>query len=210
MALRQPAHVTRIADQVADENGWGWKGVRWLDADEARSRIRCAGLLGASFTPHCAVLHPARVVRGLARVVEDRGVSIYEGTAATELGDRVVRTPGGSLRAAVTVQATEGYTAQLPRQRRALVPLYSLMIVTEPLHPSAWDTIGWSGRETIYDGRHLLIYAQRTADDASRSSGGRPITSARRSQTISNATPACSRSFAGYWYRSSLPWSGFG
>ena len=39
------------------------------------------------------------------------------------------------------------------------------MIATEPLPPSVWDEIGWAGRETLADGRHLIIYAQRTADD---------------------------------------------
>jgi glycine/D-amino acid oxidase-like deaminating enzyme len=39
------------------------------------------------------------------------------------------------------------------------------MIATEPLPRDVWDSIGWDGCETIHDGRHLLIYAQRTPDD---------------------------------------------
>jgi glycine/D-amino acid oxidase-like deaminating enzyme len=62
------------------------------------------------------------------------------------------------------VRATEAYTATLRGQRRTLLPLYSLMIATEPLPPAAWSEIGWSNAETIADGRHLIIYAQRTAD----------------------------------------------
>ena len=38
------------------------------------------------------------------------------------------------------------------------------MIATEPLSASAWAEVGWSRGETLNDGRHLLIYAQRTAD----------------------------------------------
>ena len=39
------------------------------------------------------------------------------------------------------------------------------MLATEPLPADVWDEIGWTGRETISDGRHLIIYGQRTADD---------------------------------------------
>ena len=43
--------------------------------------------------------------------------------------------------------------------------MYSLLIATEPLPPAFWAATGWSDRETVTDGRHLLVYAQRTADD---------------------------------------------
>jgi len=68
------------------------------------------------------------------------------------------------VRAAVVVRATEGYTARLPGLRRALAPVYSLMIATAPLPPSVWDRIGLRERETFTDLRHLIIYGQRTAD----------------------------------------------
>ena len=38
------------------------------------------------------------------------------------------------------------------------------MIATEPLAERVWAQIGWSGMDTLADGRHLIIYAQRTAD----------------------------------------------
>jgi glycine/D-amino acid oxidase-like deaminating enzyme len=39
------------------------------------------------------------------------------------------------------------------------------MIATEPLPAAFWNEVGWAGRETVTDGRNLIIYAQRTADD---------------------------------------------
>ncbi len=77
----------------------------------------------------------------------------------------MVRTDRGTVTADVVVRATEGYTTMLPGQKRRMVPIYSLMIATEPLPDSFWNQAGWSGRETLTDGRHLIIYAQRTADD---------------------------------------------
>ncbi|MGH2820617.1 MAG: NAD(P)/FAD-dependent oxidoreductase, partial [Actinomycetota bacterium] len=73
-------------------------------------------------------------------------------------------TPAGRVRADVVVRATEGYTPQLQGAHRALLPIYSLMIATEPLPASFWEEVRWTRRETLTDGRHLIIYAQRTAD----------------------------------------------
>ena len=118
------------------------------------------------FTPHCAALHPGRLVRGLARfVVERQGATIHEGTAATGVESGRVVTRHGTVRASDTViRATEGYTADLPSTHRLLAPVWSLIIATEPLSDEMWDRIGWRDRETLNDERHLIIYAQRTAD----------------------------------------------
>jgi glycine/D-amino acid oxidase-like deaminating enzyme len=63
------------------------------------------------------------------------------------------------------IRATEGYTRTLDGQRRAVVPVYSLIIATEPLSAEVWEQIGLRRRETFSDHRHLIIYGQRTADD---------------------------------------------
>lgn len=144
--------------------------LEWLGPQEATERCGATGVLGATYTPHCAAIHPARLVRGLARVVRERGVAVYEQTPATLIepgGGRrpLVHTPGGTVRADTVVRATEAYTPRLPGLRRRVVPLYSLMIATEPLPASFWDAVGLARRETFSDFRHLIIYGQRTADD---------------------------------------------
>lgn len=154
-----PAHLQRVREEASAPD------AAWLDAAAAASRVRVEGCIGAAFTPHCARVHPARLVRGLARTVEAMDVRIYEKTPALALSPGRAEVPGTVLSAGVVVQATEGYSATLPGMRRRVAPLYSLMIVTEPLPQSFWERVGWAGCETITDGRHLLIYAQRTADD---------------------------------------------
>ena len=160
------AHVASLLGALERQRQWGYgpEDARWLDPVEASERLEVRGCLGAAFTPHCAALHPGRLVRGLARAVEDLGVAIYERSPALSLEPGVVRTPNGRVRADVIVRATEGYTARLRAHRRALLPIYSLMIATEPLPPAFWDEVGWGARETVTDGRHVIIYAQRTAD----------------------------------------------
>jgi glycine/D-amino acid oxidase-like deaminating enzyme len=162
-----PGQLGRVQAEVEEARSWGFgeEDIRWLGPEEAEQLMRVPGSLGAAYTPHCAALHPARLARGLAATVESLGVTLYEGTAAITIEPRKVTTEHGIVRAPLIVRATEGYTARLDGMRRQLVPLYSLMVATEPLPASAWDEIGWSRRYTMADGRHLLIYAQRTADN---------------------------------------------
>jgi glycine/D-amino acid oxidase-like deaminating enzyme len=136
----------------------------WLDAADVAARVRVSDSRGAAYTPHCARIHPAKLVRGLARAVERSGARIAEQTAVREVRPHRADTARGTVRARYVVRATEAYTATLRGERRSLLPLYSLMIATEPLPERTWTEVGWSGGETLNDGRHLLIYAQRTGD----------------------------------------------
>jgi glycine/D-amino acid oxidase-like deaminating enzyme len=136
-----------------------------LDAERAAARVRVAGMRGARFTPHCARVQPAKLARGLAAAAERHGATIHERTPALSLEPHAVRTSSGTVRARWVVRATEGYTAGLPGLRRTLLPLWSSMVVTEPLDRAIWEEIGWQGRETIDDAAHVYCYLQRTADD---------------------------------------------
>ncbi|MGZ7086691.1 MAG: NAD(P)/FAD-dependent oxidoreductase [Ilumatobacteraceae bacterium] len=166
MTRTQP-QVRRVHEQLAYYRSWGFgeDDYRWLSAEEASARLRMTKSLGAGYTPHCAAIHPARLVRGLAETVERAGATIYEQTRVIELGDRLVRCETGTITADVVVRATEGFTARLPGHRRTVAPIYSLMIATEPLPTSFFDEVGWAERETFNDDRRLIIYGQRTADN---------------------------------------------
>ena len=137
----------------------------FVDAAAASAICGATGVLGGVYSPDCAALHPAKLVRGLASAAERRGVQIYEGTRVQRISRNLVVTDHGSVRAGTVVRALEGYTAKLSGHRRALAPVYSLMIATEPLPAADWDRIGLSRRETFSDERHMIIYGQRTADD---------------------------------------------
>jgi len=162
----RPFIVEAMRERVARLHalGFGEDDYRWLPADEARTRLNCERNHGAAYTTHCAAIHPARLVRGLAERVRARGVRIFERTPVTELGPRRVVTPRGSVRADVILRATEGYSDSIRGQERQLLPLYSMMVATEPLPESVWTDIGLNRRETFGDGRRVVIYGQRTLD----------------------------------------------
>ncbi|HSE10153.1 MAG TPA: FAD-binding oxidoreductase [Nocardioidaceae bacterium] len=139
--------------------------LRLLSATEARERLAATRVLGATYTPDCAAIHPARLVRGLAEVVDASvGGRVYEQTRVTSIEPHRVRTTRGTVTAEVVVQATEGYTSSLRGLRRAIAPVYSLVIATEPLPERTWQEIGLRERETFTDHRNLIIYGQRTRD----------------------------------------------
>ena len=57
--------------------GFGEQDFRWLTAQQLSEQINVDGALGGMFSSHCAIIHPARLARGLADVVERQGVMIY-------------------------------------------------------------------------------------------------------------------------------------
>ena len=160
------AQLVRLREEIEAARGLGLgeEDLRELGAAELSARVRVAGALGASFSPHVARVHPVKLLLGLAALVEQLGVEIYERTPVTELAAHRARTAQGEVVARWVVRATEGYTTSLPGLRRALVPMNSSMIVTEPLGESSWQQIGWQSSETIGDGAHVYAYLQRTAD----------------------------------------------
>ena len=138
-----PAEVSE-----AREFGFGEPDVRLLGEAEAREFAAVPGVLGGTYTPHCAAIHPARLAWGLAQVVRDRG----DAGVRAHPGDRdrprhgALRTTHGTVRARYVIRATEGYTPALPGLRRAIVPVYSLMIATEPLADfRCGSRSGWPG-----------------------------------------------------------------
>jgi glycine/D-amino acid oxidase-like deaminating enzyme len=171
--------LERLREHAAAEESWGLGGPDGpvlLDAAAISERIAVAGALGGRWSPHCARVQPARLARGLADAAERAGATIHERTRVTKIeagarggpvgapGLAVAHTPVGSVSARIVVRATEGYTARLRGLRRALVPLNSAMIATEPLDADTWAKIGWERAECLLDGRHRYVYLQRTGD----------------------------------------------
>jgi glycine/D-amino acid oxidase-like deaminating enzyme len=165
------AQRLRASVSAAHEHGAKPEDLVWLDEKEAAEHGTLNGSLGATFSPHCARIHPARLVRGLAEVNERLGVKIFENTTVTRLlaGNRhhqpEVVTPGASVHAHFILRATEGFTTTLPGERRRVAPIYSLMIATDVQSHEFWDEVGFRHYETFADDRHLIIYGQRTNDD---------------------------------------------
>ncbi len=162
-----PFHVERQQRQLKflHDVGFTESDYQWIEPSEAKDRIGTEPNYGAYFGTHCAAIHPLKLARGLADVVEAMGVTIYEQTAALSFRPGVVETDQGQIKSDIILRATEGYTSKLEGLSRRVLPLYSMMVATEPLSVETWDTIGLKERETFGDPRRMVIYGQRTIDD---------------------------------------------
>ncbi|MEM7326420.1 MAG: FAD-dependent oxidoreductase, partial [Actinomycetota bacterium] len=139
--------------------------IRLLEPDEARQYLNGTRTSSGIFFNHCAAIDPARLARGLADAVERAGVTIVEDTEVTAVQAGTVTTTRGTVRADVVIQATEAYTRDLAGKRRELLPVYSLMVATEPLTDDQMAEIGLADRPTFSDDRFMVIYGQRTEDN---------------------------------------------
>jgi glycine/D-amino acid oxidase-like deaminating enzyme len=169
---RGPSQLPALGEAYESLRGLGLEeDLRLLDADETARRVRVTGARGALYNPHCATIHPARLARGLARAVERRGGEIFERTPVADFegggndgsGPKLT-TDSGEVRARTIVLAGEAYLARLRKLRRQVLPIYSLIVLTEPLSEGQWAEIGWEGRECVASNRYTVDYLSRTQD----------------------------------------------
>lgn len=151
-----------------------------LSESQEQVRARCDSPLfrAGGFDPNAASVQPARLARGLRRVLLERGVRIFEHSRVEAFAEGppvTARTAGGSVRAAAGVLAVNAWAAAIPPFRRYVTKTSSHMVLTEPL-PEAIEELGWTGGECIADGRTLLHYFRTTPDGriAIGGGGGRP------------------------------------
>lgn len=137
--------------------------VRMLTARQVRERIDVADTIGGFFAEPCARIHPGKLVRQLATLVENRGVRILERTRITDIKGHVCYANGMQVTTGSTLICTEGFSGPLLK-RRTIIPIKSSMIATKQLSDSDWERIGWTAAECFSDTSHAFIYAQRTAD----------------------------------------------
>ncbi|HSG85928.1 MAG TPA: FAD-dependent oxidoreductase [Candidatus Limnocylindrales bacterium] len=141
-----------------------------LDPAGVAERVRIEGVVRGLASPTAAVVHPGRLVRGLATLVERRGGRIVEQTEVTDWrgrdgsGRATLVTPRGEVRAERVLLTGEAYLTGLPRLHRSLIPVWSLIVLTEPLTDAQWERIGWADREVLASTRLTVDYLSRTED----------------------------------------------
>ncbi|MBU3716376.1 MAG: FAD-dependent oxidoreductase [Candidatus Nanopelagicaceae bacterium] len=150
---RNKAQLKRLKGKVDGAN-------TFLSASEVKERLNVTGVLGGVFNPICATINPFKLVQALASHLQKKGVSIFEGTWATPVSGGVLAN-SSFVKAPAVIQATEAFGAP----GREFIPLYSLMVATEPLNDSTWREIGNSERFTFAENSHMVNYAQRTIDN---------------------------------------------
>jgi glycine/D-amino acid oxidase-like deaminating enzyme len=148
--------------------------MRPLSATEAREVADSPRFVGGTFMPDSATAQPARLARGLRRVLLERGVHIFERTPVRDISHTdpaFVTTAGGRVRAGHVVLTTGAWAAGWPGFRRSFGVIADYMVATEPI-PDLLEEIGWTSHVGIADGRELLFYLRRTDDGRIAIGGG--------------------------------------
>ncbi len=164
---RDEIQLKRAKEETKHFKEWGFNDFdfTFFNQIEAINKINASNILGTTFTPHCASINPAKLVRQLAEVVEKNGIKIFENSQVTNFSKNRVFVNNQEIKAKFIINATEAYRSNFKQYKRTSIPVYSLMIATEPLSIETWDEIGLKNRETFADYRNLIIYGQRTKDN---------------------------------------------
>lgn len=166
-----------LADWFGDERGLRRKqewlretlGVdwQWLSAPALRERLHSQRYGAGLWERDAAHFHPLRYGQGLAGVLRDAGVRVFEDSPVKSVERRgdgwQVDTSRGSIRAHQVVIAAGGYIDGLPvPAARAIMPIATYVAVTEPLGqrlqhlmPTPW---------AVYDTRFAFDYYRPLAD----------------------------------------------
>ena len=154
---RGNAQLSRISKEIDEEH-------QLLNKSQTTDLLNIPSALGSVFTPHCAALNPFKLVRALADHLEKLGVMIYEQSSVSEIRDKQVQVNGFNVNCTFSIRATEAFTPRKWMGNRQ-IPIYSLMVATEPLSSEVIKEIRNTQRATFQEACHLITYAQITSDN---------------------------------------------
>jgi glycine/D-amino acid oxidase-like deaminating enzyme len=179
-----PAQDRSVEDTLAE--------AKRLDIDDIYRPLPHAELLERFDSPvardglrvtHAAHVQPARLARALRRVIQQRGVRVFEGTPVSRFSARpgvIAETPHGTVRARRAILGVNAWAVAWREFRRRIMARGTSIIVSAPA-PDALERMRWTGGEGVYDFRTALHYL-RTTNDGRIAFGGAGLRIA--SQTI--------------------------
>ena len=151
------AQLSRISSNLDDEH-------KFLNQSQASELLNVAKIKGGVYTPHCAALNPFNLTQSLAKYLEGIGVEIFEDSKVDEISDKEVLVNGYKIKCHISIRATEAFTARKWMANQQ-IPIYSLMVATEPIPEAILTQIRNSQRATFQEACNLITYAQITGDN---------------------------------------------
>jgi len=145
---------------------WGLN-VEMLQGKALEKEIKSSRFRAGLVTSHGAILNPAKLARGMKKIVEGMGVEIRERTVVTRVVPGKIHhvdTELGEVKTPVVVLATNAYSHKIGFFNDRVFPIYTYIVATEPLSESQWESIGWQNRRGLSDYRVLFNYMIPSAD----------------------------------------------
>jgi glycine/D-amino acid oxidase-like deaminating enzyme len=165
----QPHEVEWLAEEAVALRALGHE-VELLDRDRSRAEVRSPLYEGALWRKSgAAIVDPARLCWGLARIARELGVRLHEHTPVTGVDRRgtglELAIGGGRLHARQVLLATSAFPGLIGPIRRRVVPVYDYILVTEPVSGSQRAAVGWENRQGVGDVANRFHYSRLTTDD---------------------------------------------
>ncbi|HQR78912.1 MAG TPA: FAD-dependent oxidoreductase [Actinomycetota bacterium] len=160
----------RLLKEIALVHRLGISGINLIDHGDLLERVNSPLYRGpAWWEANTGILNPAKLSRAWRRVLDSAGVPVYERTPVTAVvpagGRTRVLTPHGTVTAGKVVLATNAWSHRFEPLARKQVPVWTYIVLTDPLTDAQLESIGWRGREGIEDFRDLVHYYRLTADN---------------------------------------------
>jgi glycine/D-amino acid oxidase-like deaminating enzyme len=137
-----------------------------LDAEEVAARVRSPMFGGGMLIREGSNVHPARLARGLRRVLIEKGVRVHEFSPVRRFGfgsPAVAETPRAAVRAGDAIVGLGAWATWWKAFYPYLTVRGSYMVVTAPA-PEKLEEIGWTGGESVRDFRSSIHYTRTTPD----------------------------------------------
>ena len=168
LVATEPYQVEEL-EEFCEEVGELPNVVEYLDRDAIQAEV-------ASPTYHAGVWHkvggivdPATLAWGLRDAVLRMGVRIYERTPMQGLartgGAMEIRCAEGRVSAQKVVLASNAYRSPVARMRRATIPVWDYVLMSEPLSERRLGLVGWKNRQGIGDSANQFHYYRLTEDN---------------------------------------------
>jgi glycine/D-amino acid oxidase-like deaminating enzyme len=162
----------RHLDQMVEEKeGYDQMGIATVVMDEAelRRKLHSERFVGGLHDPNHGMLNPAKLALGMKAIIESLGVEVSERSKVmrVEPGKTVrVVTEFAEVLADKVVIALNGYAPQIGLFKTRILPIHGWASATEPLSEAQMRSIGWTGRESLWDMRSSdLMYLRLSADN---------------------------------------------
>jgi glycine/D-amino acid oxidase-like deaminating enzyme len=148
----------------------GLTGIELIESEDLLRRVNSPLYVGGAWwEPESGILNPAKLAWGWKAVIAPMGVTVFENTPVTEIkkenGRIRLETPQGQLQADKVVLAANAWSHFFTQTRFKQAPVWTYIVLTEPIDEQRLEAIGWKDRESIEDFRDLVHYYRLTVDN---------------------------------------------
>jgi len=168
MLAMNEKHLEQMAEEKERFDRMG-VAVTVRDEPDLRRRVHSERFVGALHDPNHAMANPAKLALGMKRIIESLGVEVSERSKVMRIepGPTVrVITEFAEVLADKVVIALNGYAPQIGLFKRRILPVHGWASATAPLSEAQMRSIGWAGRESLWDMRSTgLMYLRLSADN---------------------------------------------